>query len=232
MSEKRLYLASSALVAEGYSAVRTIDVASGHGFYGVQLYVNQDYYLKGYVERLIGRLNEKHLSLIVHLPNIPTRSDLKVAQAFVNGTKDSLVLVHYKPLTTLPKIRGTKVGWENSVNAPDLAHIDEVMARVRKDSTFFVYDFGRLMYTDNAATKQVVRDFLSTTIPELRPDRDVIHIADKLYWHQRFRDCQCALGMGVMSEFLPQVQHFVSQGGRLVIEQEDLNMAIESIRVF
>ena len=232
MSERRIYLATSALAAENFDAYRTIEEASKHGFYGVQLYINPDFYQPGYTTSLNTALRDKQLSLIVHLPNLPNKTDIKVTSELAEHVPDSLALVHYQPLTQLPQIRGITIGWENSVNAPEIDHVVEVREHVKKDETFFVFDYGRLMITDQEETKRQIRHFIETTLSQLRPKKDVIHLADKTSWDKKFRECPCAFGQGVVSEFLPQVKDFVTRGGRVVFEDENLQMAIDGLRSF
>jgi hypothetical protein len=230
MPERKTYLATSALIAEGFDAHRTAEEATKHGFYGVQLFVNQEYHVPRYVGSLISVLREKNLGLIIHLPNTPSPEDIQAAEDFVEEIPEASVIIHYLPATCLPQVKGTIVGWENSVNSPDLDHVNQTLEKVKADDSFFVFDCGRLMNTNDEDTKQQVRDFIDSVLQKLDPKRDILHLGDKTNWEGKFRESMCPFGEGILAEFLPQVKEFVARGGKVVFEQEDLQMTIDSLK--
>lgn len=231
---REIYLATSALIRENFDAQRTIEEAKKNGFFGVQLFINPSYRSQEYVASLSDSLNQFGLGLIVHLPNaeIINPADINVAESLVSAVPDTKVIVHYLPATQLPIVKGTRVGWENSVNRPDFDHIAETRRKVAVDNTFFVFDFLRLMNTGDERIKEQAATFIKETIQSLRPKLDLIHIADKTSWEIPFREGMCPIGQGIVTEFLPEVLDFLSKDGRLVFEHEDLQMAIDSLRVF
>lgn len=233
---KGIYLATSALIAEKFDAQRTIEETKKNGFLGVQLFINPDYRVVGYSDLISELINSAQLGLVVHLPNIEVcdPADIMVAETFAAKVKNTLFITHYLPATQLPEVKGAKVGWENSKNIPDFNHIAEVQRKVSRDKTFFVFDFLRFMNTEDEKMKIKVIDFIRTTLESLRPGIDLIHIADKKSWECGFRDrgCMCALGQGIVTEFLPDIDRFLLQGGKIIFEYENLQMAIESLKVF
>lgn len=228
-----IYLASSALINEGYEGVRTIEEAKRGQFAGVQLFLDPRYRDVNYRNALFEILRQSGLGLVLHLPNIVQPEDITAAEAIVHEFPDAKVLIHYIPATQLPKIPGTTVGWENSQVGPltdeILQHLEEVKRRVAEDNTFFVFDMGRQLYTENDETDpQKTIDYIKRIIRSLDPTNDVIHLADKWGWTMSFRETMCVLGEGLMAYFIDDIRAFA---GVVVFEYENLDMAIKSLAV-
>jgi len=228
-----IFLASSALVEEDFEGKRTIEEASGIGFAGVQLFLDPRYRNPEYRKGIINMLKDSDLELIIHLPNEVEEIDKEAAEDLSKAFPSSKMLIHYQPTTSLPKIAGTKVGWENSLVGPldetQIKHIERVQERVSKDDTFFVFDMGRLLYTpDEDTSSQETIEYIKQQIRELDPQNDVIHLADKESWVLKFRQCMCVLGEGVMDNFLEDIRNFE---GPVVLEHEDLQMALDSLSI-
>lgn len=229
-SKNGIYLATAALAKENFNAEKTIQQASDNGFDGVQLFINKSYYDPIYIDSLATEINKKDLGLIVHLPNEPTKKDIEVLEQFVEKVPNSLAIIHYLPLTELPKVQNIQIGWENSINKTQTEHIDEVWEKVRQDKTFFVFDYARLMKTDSQEIKEQITGFIEKMFSKLRPNLDILHLADKETWEGEFRDCMCVFGKGVVGQFKKEVKQFVDLGGKVVFEHEDLQMAIQSLK--
>jgi len=228
-----IYLATSALAEEGFEGKRTIEEARKANFDGVQLYLDPHYRDAEYREKVIEKLRESGLKLILHLPDTVEQADKEAAEAMVDAFPESRVLIHYIPTTSLPEISGTRVGWENSHIGPlesvQRKHLEEVINKVDEDGTFFVFDMGRLLYTPNEdVSPQETIDFIKNQLQELNPQKDVIHLADKKSWILKFRECTCVLGDGVMKHFLEDIKNFK---GAIVFEHENLQMALDSLTI-
>lgn len=230
MSE--IVLASSALIAEEFEGKRTIEEAQKAGFDGVQLFLDPRYREEGYADTVIDTLKASGLKLILHLPNTVEEADIRVAERIVTQFPTAKVLIHYIPTTELPKVQGTKVGWENSRVSPldeeQLAHLAAVRQKVQDDDTFYVFDMGRPLYAATPEDQKRTIQHIKDEIAKLDPTKDVIHLADKSDWVMKFRDCMCVLGEGVMREFMDDIRAF---SGPVVFEHENLQMALDSLKV-
>ncbi len=226
-----VYLASSALISEDFDGNRTIEEAQKAGFKGVQLFLDPKYRDRNYLESVLISLETSELGLVLHLPNI-VEEDAQVAERIVKEYPETKVLVHYLPATELPVIEGTTVGWENSKIGPlseDMVeHLQKVKDKVFKDNTFYVYDMGRQLYASDESEVQRTIEFIRAEIRALDPKKDVIHLADKTSWILKFRDSMCALGDGIMKEFIDDINNFQ---GPIVFEHENLEMALKSLEV-
>lgn len=226
------YLASSALIAEGFDGNRTVEEAVNASFDGVQLFLDERYKNPDYRRSVIHSLRGTNLGIVLHLPNITTLKDIAAASEIVYEYPNTNVLIHYLPETSLPKLDSTVIGWENSLvcplNSGQIEHIAKVKCKVQEDKTFFVFDMGRLLYTDGNTSEDEAISFIRREIKCLNPQRDIIHLADKATWTSDFRESMCTLGQGVMREFLGDIKQF---SGIIVFEHEDLQMAIDSLKV-
>jgi len=228
-----VYLASSALKKENFDLLRTIEEAKNSGFDGVQLFINNQFSQEEYLKRTTEELKRSGLGLIVHLPNEVSPSDKNAAEYLVREFPDARVLIHLLPATELPDIEGTLVGWENSMvgkfGPEQVGHIDEVKKVVKKDNTFFVFDFGRMLYLEEEGVgKEEALKFIRDEISNLDPKKDIIHLSDKKSWVLKFRDSMCVLGDGVCGELLEDIYNY---SGIVVFEHEDLQMALDSLTV-
>jgi sugar phosphate isomerase/epimerase len=222
-----IFLASS--VIEGFDGHQTIKQAQESGFDGVQLYLDPRYRDPEYTAETIALLCDSGLGLAIHLPNTVTEEDLAAAEVFVEKIPDVKIFIHFSPTTEAPKVKGTKVGWENSLTGVfDTDQIEEIIEKVAEENTFFVFDPGRIMYTDEETSKEEIVAYIREKLGQLDPERDILHIADKECWTLRFRDCMCVLGEGVCAELLEDIAAFP---GIIVIEMEDLEMALDSLEV-
>ena len=86
---------------------------------------------------------------------------------------------------------------------------------------------GRQLYVSDETQVQEGINYIKAQIKSLDPRKDVIHLDDKTSWILKFRDCMCALGDGVMQEFLEDIKNF---GGVIVFEHENLQMALDSLK--
>jgi len=223
-----VYLASSALIRDGFDGLRTIEEAQRSGFDGVQLFLDPGYRRDEYLSRVIQELAYSQLGLVIHLPNIMAPEDLAPAEELVSQFPASKLLIHYLPTTELPSIRGTKVGWENSVIGYDLDHIAKTRSAVARDDTFFVFDMGRPLVLENKVKPNIAVHRIREEIQALRPHVDLIHTADKDDWNTRFKGHWRPLGKGVCLALLGEMRAFQ---GIVVLEHEDLKMAVDSLRV-
>ncbi len=225
------YLASSALIAEQFDGNRTIEEANKVGFAGVQIFLDPKYRNPDYLESILVSLENSNLGIVLHLPNIVEEEDVKIAEKIIREHPDAKVLIHYIPATELPNIIGTTVGWENSkigpLNEEMLTHMEEVKQKVAQNNTFFVYDMGRQLYANDETQIQESINYIRAQIKSLDPKKDVIHLADKTSWVLKFRDSMCALGDGIMQEFVEDIRNFK---GVVVFEHENLQMALDSLK--
>lgn len=232
------YLASSALAKEQgedrFDGRRTIDEAVKHDFDGVQLFLDPKYRDPLYRSEIFKRIDENpSLGIIIHLPNIVSQEDIEAAEDIAQKIPEARFLIHYKPTVEIPEINNVLAGWENSEIGkfgPDqVGHIDEVKKQAKKDNTFFVFDFGRMMYLEEGDIgKEEALRFIREEINALDPKKDIIHLADKTSWVLKFRDSMCALGDGICGDLL---ENILSYEGIVVFEHEDLQMAIDSLQV-
>lgn len=230
MSE--IYLASSALIHEGFDGFATIREARKHLFDGVQLYLDPSYRDVNYRDGVVKSLSRGDLGVVLHMPNIPTPLDISAIRDLQARLGRSRTLIHYEPLTK-PFVSDLHLGWENSRNGTikrkhQDVHLRELRNAVRRDNTFIVFDMGRMAYTDELTDEDRTIGFIREQMNRLIHRRDIIHTADKDNWEVEFRNGMCALGNGVMKHFLSDLQHY---HGIIVFEYEDLNMAIESRRI-
>lgn len=231
------YLASSALAeAQGddkFDGVRTIEEAVKAGFDGVQLFLDPRYRDPDYRTRIFDTLSDKKLGVVVHLPNVVTDEDKELAEALAQELPDARFLIHYEPTVKKPDLKGILAGWENSrvgkLDEEMLGHVEATKTQARKDNTFFVFDFGRMMYLEeDGIGHQEVLQYIRDEIGQLDPEKDVIHMTDKTSWVLKFRDCACIVGDGICADLLPDI---LSYEGIVVFEHENLEQAIKSLNV-
>lgn len=227
-----IYLGSSALIDRGFDGNDTIREASRAGFSGVQLYIDPKYQETKYLASIIDKIGETGLGLVLHLPNTVGATERRIAQQITLKHPSAKTLIHYQPTTVSPKIKGVKVGWENSITGPLTSkvesHIRETRTQAGRDRSFFVYDMGRQFYVENKSDIPRTASFIRDQLKNLNPKRDVLHLADKTDWFLSFRNSMCVLGSGVMKEFLGDLNQF---SGVAVFEYENLDIALKSLSV-
>jgi sugar phosphate isomerase/epimerase len=221
-----VYLASSAI--QGFDGLRTIDEAQKVGFDGVQLFLDPRYREDDYLRAVIDRLAFANLGLVVHLPNEVVTEDIVPARELIRSVPGSRALIHYLPATRLPIIEGVEVGWENSVIGYNLDHLSQVKAAVKRDRTFYVFDMGRPLVLEGKVDSTTAVREVREEIRNLRHGVDMIHTADKDDWDTRFRGHWRAMSHGICAAFLNDLRAF---DGVVVLEHEDLQMAIDSLGV-
>jgi len=226
LTVSEVYLASSAL-SPGFDGLETIKAAKDFGFDGAQLYLDIRYQETAYIIEALKNLSVARLGLIVHLPNVMTLEDLTAAISITGKHPGTKMLIHHLPAKTLPDIKGAVMGWENSVTGKhDPSHIEDTIKQSRLDGAFFAYDYGRSVYPVNKVGQKKLIDFVLKTIGSLRPDKDIIHIEDRTSWNRPYRDCACALGVGIWKELVDVLSQWP---GVVVMEQEDLQQAVDSM---
>lgn len=237
MKENGLFLASSAFKEEGFDLLRTVHEGISNGFSGVQLFINENWVDNRKIDQLAIEIKNHGLELLIHLPNLPDKRILKACGRLGNTVPEARALIHFKPALKLPIIRGEKrkileVGWENSMigsNSEAIEHLERVMEKVLLDRTFMVFDTGRLMYPPLKQEEAI--ELVRQVMTELKPNKDVLHVADKNSWDGKYQDHWCHLGdkNGVNYQLLPDYRRFLTEGGRVVLEHESLSMAIDSL---
>src|SRR6185369_8461609 len=154
--------------------IETVETAADNGFDSVQLYVNKVLESQEYRADLIKSIIENGIkSIVIHLPNYSdlNESILNATQELVRLMPRGVRLVgliHYEDdiplnfpdLTTkkgnrtrpllshdIPKIKGLKVGLENSkIKEFDPKHVMRAYHLAKLDELPFVFDIGRIMY--------------------------------------------------------------------------------------
>lgn len=222
----KVYLASSALIKEGYDGLRTIVEAHKAGFDGVQLFLDPKYRQDRYLARITNALAFSNLGLVVHLPNEVCPADIQATEKLVKSRPDAKVLIHYLPITQLPNLNGARVGWENSQTGWDPIDIRKTKDAANRDGTFFAYDLGRQLVLDGKVTPDTAVRAVKRNIQHLKPHKDIIHAADKDNWNSRFRDHWLPLGQGICAGLLADIRNYQ---GIVVLEHEDLQMAVASL---
>lgn len=226
-----VYLASSALVKDQFEGKRTIEEAARYGFDGVQLYLDPRYRRAEYCSQVATVLQQSGLGVVFHLPNMPTPDDFDGLRRMAQELPKQRTVLHYLPATNRPKIDGAVIGWENSVTGRhDAKHIRDVFNLSCREGTFFAFDFGRSQFTEAGEfEKQAeILTFIRRMLSKLNPKKDIIHLADKKTWEGNFRDVMCALGQGICRVLIDDLRKF---SGVVVMEHEDLQMAVDSIDV-
>jgi hypothetical protein len=228
-----VYLASAALKEESFDGLRTIEEAKKNGFSGVQLFLDKKYHETEYLEEIFDKLHNSNLGLVLHLPNEVEEKDKEIAMMFSKEFPNCKLLIHYLPAVQLPDIDGVIAGWENSIigdfNDEQISHIEKVKKRVKDDDSFFVFDFGRMMYLEESELrKNEAFNYIKDQISRLDPRKDIIHLTDKKGWTITFRDGACVLGEGICGDLLEELFNYQ---GIIVFEYENLQMAISSLEV-
>ena len=162
--------------------------------------------------RIINALSFSTLGLVVHLPNEVSPADIHAAEELVHRYPDTKALIHYLPATQLPKVNGTRVGWENSQIGFDPMHIREVKNAVNGADTFFAYNLGRQLVLDGEVTPDTAVRAVKRNIQYLNPRSDLIHIAN--------------IEQGICAALLADIRNYQ---GIVVLEHEDLQMAVDSL---
>jgi hypothetical protein len=135
----------------------------------------------------------------------------------------------------IPNINGQKVGIENGQTGTYAPENIAAAYRLSRDArSFFVLDPGRIMYATDQFPPRVIEKFILGYIERMKPRNDIIHMADKTSWSKRFREASCALGAdnGIGVFMIEALRDFDRRGGLIVFEHEDLQMALESLKVF
>lgn len=208
----QVYLASSALIKEGYDGLKTIVEAKRAGFDGVQLFLDHSYRQDKYLIRTINALAFGQLGLVLHLPNEVSQADIQAAEKLVKHYPGTRALIHYLPTTQLPKVEGTRVGWENSTIGFDPIHVREVKNAVNRNGTFFAYDLSRQLVLDGTVTLDTAVMAVKRNIQYLKPRKDIIHVMP--------------MAQGICAAILADIRNYP---GIVVLEHEDLQMAVASL---
>lgn len=224
-----VYLASSALAKEKFDCLRTVEEGINKGFDGVQLYIDPSLRNGRYLTTLVQELAASRLGLLLHLPDILAADDLIVARKLMSQFPESRMLIHYQPWTRPINLAGRQAGWENSVTGKyDPIHILEAMDQATIHNSFFVFDIGRSLYARDKNEIRQITNFTLGTIKSLDPHQDVIHADDKSTWTGSFREEMCILGVGICAAFVEALKAY---RGTVVLEHEDLGMAVASLGV-
>lgn len=229
-----------------FDTQRTVDFATENNCTAVQPFINEQLRDQKYLDGLIERLKSNpNLDVILHLPNMDKleKADVEAAAQIENALLPRRVrtLVHYEEGMTVaqvPVVAGEKVGIENSLTGmhsheAHKRHVLDALILARETGSFFVFDPGRMMYRDSEMHDvQPIRDFILQIIKALDPAIDVIHMADKGSWDMRFREWPLAFPEGISDFMVRALQDFHEQGGVIIFEHEDAEMALASVKYF
>jgi len=221
-----VYLASSAIA--GFDCIETVRTAKETGFAGAQLYLNKSFEDPRYTQELIDVLGLAGIGFCIHLPNHPDKTSITAASAIAEEFNDAKMLMHYLPRRTMVEIPQARMGWENSITGVhDLTHIKMVQKLAKQQDRFFVFDYGRSLYSGFPTKQSRILRELNGVLSSLRPGVDMIHSADKTSWTKPFRETMCAVGpdIGVGRALFPALAQY---RGVVVMEHENLGMALES----
>jgi hypothetical protein len=221
----KIYLASSALIKEGFDWIKTIEDARKLEVEGVQLYLNDTHTDIEYSEKVVALLKKYSLEVLWHLPNMPNEKQLYNYQYLINNI-DSRGLIHHMPATLLP-LKDANIGWENSKSGQfDKQHVLETFGKSRKDNTFFVFDITRIMYTNDPETDAPeIFDFIKKIIEKMS-NTDIIHYTEKNSWERTGRESMCTFSEGILKPIIKDILDF---GGVIVPEYESLRITRDSI---
>lgn len=180
------------------------------------------------------------VGLIHYEDDIPiTFSDLTTKQG--NRTQPMLSL-------HIPKIDRFTIGVENSMTGTfNPRHVWAALKLAKANNIPFVFDIGRIMYPIvtklgkddkgndikdsyiNDDIKMQIYSFIDEIINNLDPQLDILHVSGKTDW-DKFRDYACALGAegDITKPLIPSLKRFLDAGGKVVLEHEDLQQALDS----
>lgn len=222
-----VYLASSAV--PGFEGQTTIKEAIDAGFDGVQLYLDNRYRNKEYTNETMRLVSISRLGMLIHLPNQPTEEDLTSAKWIADNRPATVMVLHHGPATARPEIPGAIIGWENSVTGKhDPEHVLGTLDRSRKEKCPFIYDYGRSRQPGTEREHKEIIKFIKGVFALMDPKTDILHTANQLWWDKPFRECESSLARGIWTW---SVNFLKKWPGVVVIENENLDMAIEGLEV-
>ncbi len=218
----KLFLASSALKKECYDLIRTIEIAQKYDFYGVQLYLADRFLNSHYVEAVASFLYETNLRTIVHLEDEFKDIYIQPTQKILSHTDNKIALIHYKEAMQIPNIKGVQIGLENAISGYDEHYYSFLDATIKAKKLHFAFDIPRLFGTTPRNMK-VIDNFISKTIQRMGAS-NIIHLID-IIRPGISRNLWCTLGCGIIT---PHLASILSFKGPIVLEYENLDMAIKS----
>jgi hypothetical protein len=231
-SPLKIYLASAALRSECFDLTRTVEVALGNGFFGVQLYLTEGFLNESYIEATAAYAEENDMDVIVHLVDrFPRESGAKdryvrAVQRLLAGVRQKRALIHYSEGMEVPTIPGVVVGLENAISGYDKGYYSRLSDAVREHRTFFVFDIPRLFGAVPRSLSEI-DDFIRKTMSLMEPSKDVLHLIDVPVPGAQ-REEWCILGSGLLAGYMDEIVRFK---GPIVLEFEDIDMALASKRI-
>lgn len=229
--EGKILIASSALKEFGFDALETIGAAVKYGYPGCQLFLDERFLESVYRDGVIAKLKEvlKEVGgfvVVIHLPDSDQINPeiLKVAELLAAEVAGIRFLMHYAPGEQIKAIQGIPVGSENvKKKVFDPKEVAQVWDRVLAKDLPMVLDFGRFWYGPEEKVEEIIA-FTKWQISRLDPDKgDMIHLTDKVKMAD-FRTNACVMGSGLVVRVLPEIFDFLSRGGVVILEYEDLEM--------
>lgn len=216
----RVYLASS--VAEGFDLIETVELAERHGFDGVQLYLSEPFLSERYFNRLLRVIKRAGVGVMVHLPDVYTSILDGPVKRLLAETQPRKALIHYRDGMAIPAIKGIKTGLENAVFGYEREYYDRLLETARGGGYFWAFDVPRI-FGEIPGDRGKIHRFLVHLFDRLGSD-DVLHLIDQVDFG-RDRELWCPFGEGLLA---PYMEYILKFRGPIVLEYEDIDMALRS----